>query len=113
MSAFILAGSRQKVSDKNRHHEPGEYRNLQPGRNTARGEINRKSRDRDQRAQKPRRDERAMPPRRQRIMLDGRMNEAVDIVVKRLNETQSNPLRQPALADTLPICRTGIVSDPA
>ena len=103
MGAFVAAGARQKIGDQDRDHEPGEHRDFERARDAPRRQIDRKCRQRDQRAEQPRRDEGAMPRRGQRILLNRRMNQTVDIIAKRLNEAQGNPLRQRRSADALPI----------
>ena len=110
MRALVAAGARQEIGDTDRDHEPGEDRDLQRARNPARGEIDRKGGERDQRAEQPGRDEGAVARGRQRVLLNRRMNQAVDIIAERLNETQGNPTRQRNVASALPI-RSGIVSD--
>jgi hypothetical protein len=44
-----------------------------------------------------------MPRRGQRVLLNGRVNQAVDVIAEWLNETQGNPLRQRRKAGALPI----------
>ena len=105
MRAFVAPGARQEIGDQDRDHEPGEYRDFERARHARAREIDRKRRERDQRAEQPRRDEGAMPRRGQRILLHGRMDKAVDIVAKRPDEAQGNhapayrPTHSPFTAD--------------
>ena len=80
MRAFVAAGARQKISGEDRHHEPGEYHQLDRARRAAGEQIDRKRGQRDDAAEEPRRNKGAMARRRQRILLRRRVHQRSDII---------------------------------
>ena len=112
MGAFVLAGAREKIGDQNRCDQPGKDHHLEQARDAAHAQIDRERRQRDHAAEQPRRDEGAMARRRQCILLRRRMNQAVEVVPQRREQTH-DPCARPPIG-TRPLYLLGrIVSEAA
>ena len=96
MRALVAAGARQKISDQDRHDQPGKSEQFDRARRAADQEIDRERRQRDDAAEQSRRDESAMPRRRQHVLLRRRMDQRFNIITYR-REQAHFPIARPAL----------------
>ena len=103
--ALVTAGAREEIGDQDRRHQPGEHADFERARHAAKGDIDRKARERGKAADQARRNEGAVARRRQRILLRRRVHQRIDIVPHRREETHG-PCRTSLTTDA-PLFRDG------
>ena len=85
--ALVLAGAREEIGDQDRRHEPGEDHDFEHARHAAQRHVDRKGRERAQACDQARRDEGTVARSRQRILLRAGMDQRIDIVPQRCDQT--------------------------